>query len=290
MDISTNPKITGFTAAFLEDSGWYTVDPLRVAFTDYGYQRGCVMVTPGPTTCMVTRIPEYTLTVDEEYCTADFKSKGTAKDPLGTSFMDCKTIEKTLAGVTASVDCTDMNRQLAITDEKSTPQEYFGPDSRCFLSSYRSITSSETVPALLRPRCNRFRCDLSPLGALRLTLLFNNQAVACPFEGGEVDLLGDLKGKVRCPHTLRFCREVGGGECLGGCSGNGVCVQGGCVCYPGWAGADCNLFGMGVQKERCIWPLEGADCEIKVKDQCYFECGSWVLGWMVVVGLLVYYL
>lgn len=145
------------------------------------------MATAAPaSTCDISRIPEYTVTEDTEYCTADFKSKGTAKTPSATSFMDCKQVEKTITGSTASLDCTDMNRQLSLSDEKNTPQEYFGPDSRCFMSSYKSATSSESPAAQLKPRCHRFKCEYSETGVLRLKVLLNNQAVQCPFEGGDV--------------------------------------------------------------------------------------------------------
>lgn len=75
------------------------------------------------------------------------------------------------------------------------------------------------------------------------------------------------------------------------CSGHGACIEGDCVCHPGYKGDDCSVMGSTTsQNDTCIWPTTSAYCKIKTKDQCYFYCYSLIVAGYSILPLILIWL
>lgn len=120
-------------------------------------------------------------------------------------------------------------------------------------------------------------------GIYKLKIIFSNQVVECPQEGGDVTLTGgkkerltvivDLNGYITCPEPIKFCRLFGNLNCPDGCSGRGVCMKGECFCDPGFEGDSCNYYLDQEQESDCIWPYFDEKCTIR-EEFCLFNCWS----------------
>ena len=84
------------------------------------------------------------------------------------------------------------------------------------------------------PRC--FKTSCSSTGTLQIHI--GGETLDCP-TGNIVSLagIGNYEaGSLTCPDNRRLCPEL---VCSNDCHNNGVCVDGKCICYMGYSGADC---------------------------------------------------
>jgi len=296
-DHSVNPIITKFTGYLLQDSGWYVVDIDLLPETNWGFRRGCGLFTRlvTSTSCDITTV-EYSGQINKQLCSVDYKSKGSLALPDAYMAMDnCPTFKKVSAYYQTNLDCTEMNRTLQMDTMGLLVQEYFGPDSRCFLSKYKNINmklSSSNSDSLDLPTCQKFQCSRNGT-QYSLRILFDNQWIQCPYEGGSVSLGIDLEGSVQCPQAYEFCRTVGNHFCPNQCSGRGHCNYGECICFPGYFGDDCSTTGETTNaNDTCIWPLKSPTCKIKAINECYFFCSSTInkISWLLFASVLSHFI
>lgn len=284
VDHSINPVVTTFTIKMLNACGWYDALPEFGVHTNWGYQTGCDLVgtVPSALGCTLTT-SEYSFALKQETCSMDYKSKGSVFSADTYFQMDgCPVFKKTSVYTNKSLDCTNMNRTLVSDTLSILTQEYFGPDSRCFVAKYKHINVQlQSADLVLLPVCQKFRCVASN-GTMRLFVYLDNQAIECPqgadTAGASVNLGIDLQGTINCPPAEIFCRAVGNLDCRNNCGGNGICYQGNCVCYPGYFGDDCSTIGLGLNPlDVCIWPNTDPGCKIKPQGECYFFCLSFLM-------------
>lgn len=190
-DFGTNPVITAFTGQFLIDSGWYDIDFSLLPFTNWGYRVGCDMVTQDPSLSGCTmNTSQFLGPVGKQTCSSDYRTKGsiqTADSYLG--YDTCPIFKRVSTFYTANLDCTVQNRSYISVDSASLlVQEYYGPDSRCFVSSYKQVNVQLSANSTVTlPTCQRFQCA-TVNSKYQLTIYFDNQAIVCPYYGGVVTL------------------------------------------------------------------------------------------------------
>jgi Leishmanolysin len=191
VDISINPVVTMFTMIMLSDSGWYEVDLDYATPTTWGQGYGCSIFNKSldNTNCGLT-VDEFAGPINKQICSRDYKSKGSFDASTGTDRMDlCPVFRRKSAFVSDSLDCTNMNRSIVMDTMTLILQEYYGPDSRCFISVYSNsnLKLNENATNLEIPSCQKFQCTKSN-GRYALRIIFDNQWIDCPYYGGTVSL------------------------------------------------------------------------------------------------------
>jgi hypothetical protein len=144
---------------------------------------------------------------------------------------------------------------------KKTPEESFGINSRCILSS---LTSDVQNPlGSLQAICY----EVLSCGEFSANVKIGEQIVECPFTGASISLVG-FAGVIECPASDVLCQEV---PCLNFCSGYGKCNKGICECFDGHYGDFCEHLC----NEECVTCTSSFECT-KCKDGFYISDGSCV--------------
>lgn len=142
-----NPIITKFTTIYLEETGWYTIDPEYNRETGWGYRRSCDIIgTNSDDFCLAT-LPEYKEPLEKKICTFDWLGKGLVEISISRDFMEnCKLVR--VQHSNESNICVSNLRSNQRDLGNVYKQEYFGPDSRCFMGSYHhtNIGLSDNPP------------------------------------------------------------------------------------------------------------------------------------------------
>lgn len=194
--ISINPVVTMFTMLMLSDSGWYEINFDYASPSTWGQGHGCSIFNKSldNTNCGLT-VDEFSGPINKQICSRDFKSKGSFDAAVASDYIDlCPVFKKKSAFFSDSLDCTNMHRTIQTDTMNLILQEYYGPDSRCFMAYYSNsnLKLSENATNLEIPSCQKYQCTKEK-GRYSLRLIFDNQFVTCPYYGGNVTLsLGNL--------------------------------------------------------------------------------------------------
>ena len=219
-----NPVISGINFAFLNDTGFYEVDPKQAEFSVYGKGAGCRIYSgkcsDNPMTCKGASLSK---------CSTDYQGIGicakSAHFGKGCNFPQI---------IRSSQDCRveSNNKELAAG-------QIFGFGSRCiegqisFMRNGRGLTLS-------KPYCLKTSCDVENRVA---TFTFSGQNLTCKrSEKGMTKTFLDRRGglKFTCPDTNILCHP--GLNCPNDCSLKGRClITGKCRCYNAWKGEDCSV-------------------------------------------------
>ena len=142
--------------------------------------------------------------------------------------------------------CSTPNKKFNQTD-----YEYFGAiqhtGSKCFHSDisqtdfYNSYASTKNDRGF---KCMNAYCDVNENGKAVIKIVFVNYTLQCNVSNtwASPDEGSGYSGIIFCPDIQQFC-EVHPRDCLNGCNGNGICVDGVCQCFDFIEGEDCNHFG-----------------------------------------------
>lgn len=149
-----NPVITGFTQNYLEDTGWYVLTEGYNRPTNWGFRRSCDIIGTTSEDFCLDGLREYRDTLDKKICTMDFLSKGVIEVSSSRDFMEnCK-----IARVLQENQTCVSNLRRSDDDSKSLyKQEYFGPDSRCFMGSYHHINVGLSEEPPFESSCQKSR-------------------------------------------------------------------------------------------------------------------------------------
>jgi len=267
------PKISEFTLALLEGTGWYKVNYELVDRMTYGKNAGCAFLD---TKCVdsETLKPNF-----KEFC-SPLGSEGIAW--TGKGFGACGTKEmkqddnlidsfdywgnKTVVDDPFADNCptvepvalNDCEYTYAQNENRLSNDENYKERSRAFLGTL--FYSSTPEPLSLGGYCFPYSCEKKEDNNYSLKVELRDGNVTCDAEG-DIDASNfnfphSLVGALRCPDPNVFCEEVQSEDsfCKAGCFGNGQCVQGRCKCNPGW------------------WDYLGNSCDLRTTDDNCPRC------------------
>ncbi|KAF0738032.1 hypothetical protein Ae201684P_004235 [Aphanomyces euteiches] len=237
---SNVPLYSNFTLAAFEDSGWYQVNYTRAHTLRYGHLAGCGLAT-GRCTDWKAPLCYSSQATD---CTPDNTAKGIcniatlqSQVPAAFRYFDNPNIGGTdtysdycprfvpLAGL----DCRGIGSTPAA---RGSLLEAIGSTSLCF----RGSLSKTTQPSPTASYC--FAVQGCTADALQIAV--GTTIVSCPFDAASVTVnVQDEKGarytgSITCPSNPRDMCNVNK------CSNLGVWTPYGCICNPGYTGANCS--------------------------------------------------
>jgi hypothetical protein len=251
----SNPTISFLTLALLEETGWYkTIFKGYGQFINWGYKKGCAMI-------------ESSNCNSDEYCT----SEGTmACDYDATSLGYCK--NETLTACLfvkfyVNYICTDPNfltKNLNANLTRTTG-ENGGQYSRCFSSTLVTTGAPTTKYAF---RCYKTMCSIS---GRTLTIQVGTTYALCLFPSQNITIAG-YSGYLTCPKSFqRICAIK---RCPNECNGNGVCLNGRCLCSSSYSGESCSqVTSVGFASKAPIAIAEhNSNCLLGSYLSCFGEC------------------
>ena len=216
-------RVTEFSLALLEGSGWYLPDYSYAEPYFYGKGQGCGFVTG---TCSSTK------SSFDEFCTGT--TRGCAPHGRGggkcssDSIMDgCRFVYPD-----EDYDCENPDGE----DYARLPElQTFGrgAGSKCFTGDLNSRSSTSKTSF-----CFKYTCVGSGSSTSVEVQVGNHKAV-CTKEGKKT--ISGYYGSIDCPDPQTFCNGPGKKYCPRNCMGRGTCVNNVCKCRTGFKGVDCAL-------------------------------------------------
>jgi len=217
-------RISEFTLALLEGSGWYVPDYKYAEPFWFGKGAGCDFLTKKCGTSGFN--PDEFCTGTDRGCTP--VGRGGGKCTTDSKSDGCKFYFPNL-----DYDCENPD---AIDNARFPTREVYGRDagSRCFYGNISTLKSSSYTSF-----CFKYTCSGSGT-TTKLTINVGTTLVTCS-KAGQVRFSGGLNGILQCPDPVTFCSTVGKQYCPRNCMGRGSCVNNKCVCKTGYTGKDCAL-------------------------------------------------
>ncbi|KAL4459888.1 hypothetical protein ABPG74_003414 [Tetrahymena malaccensis] len=201
---------------------------------------------------------------NELFCTSSQQSLSCNASLTAKSY--CKAIDNSpnscmVYQITDKGNCLDpqLNQDLADLITKSGTYEYYGYNSRCFLSDIQDISAIAYIAPV---RCYKYSCDASNNVYIYLDQSANgNQPnidiVTCTVQmQGTQQLFSNQKyyskTGITCPkNNANFCQGLPK-QCKNYCSQKGVCINGKCKCVKNYYGDDCSCFQQSQENGKCV--------------------------------------
>ncbi|EAR97554.2 leishmanolysin family protein (macronuclear) [Tetrahymena thermophila SB210] len=219
--------MTQFTMAIYKDSNFYTeVNENLFTYSGWGYHQGCQYFTyvNNTQTKIYQQLNLMTPKLMDSKC-----------DPAGYGKYNTLYLLNEKNGFQQSTQtyCSLFQKQ-----DLNHSGEEFSNQSKCYSSSLQVNTVfSPFFSEYKNTRCFKTTCLDS--GSLLLRTSFN-QTFQCDFPGQKIDVQdGQIQGYIVCPDNFQiYCGKKL--FCKDGCSLNGFCLKGICVCKQGFGGLDCS--------------------------------------------------
>eukprot|EP00850_Spirogloea_muscicola_P006385 SM000030S11394 [mRNA] locus=s30:428293:434659:- [translate_table: standard] len=243
--VDTRSVVSAMTLALLEDSGWYVADYTRAELLGWGRgqgpdfaQRRCDAWT-GAYRCNSTHASGCTYNREAEgYCPI-VQYSGDLPDWARYFGEPNRGGQSSLADYCAFFVAYSDGSCIDASSARAPDRmlgEMRGPDSRCMSSS---LVRTGFVRGMLGQGngCYQHRCRNHTL-----EVAVDGRWRKCPAGGGPVTFSG-FHGELVCPPYYELCADgspVLPGQCAGGCSRNGHCIDGACCCFIGFAGDNCS--------------------------------------------------
>jgi leishmanolysin len=217
-------RVTEFSLALLEGSGWYVPDYSYAEPYFYGQGQGCAFVTG---TCSSSS------SQFDEFCTGT--TRGCAPHGRGggkcssDSIMDgCRFVYPD-----EDFDCENPNGE----DNARLPElQVFGrgAGSKCFAGDLNTRKSTNGRTSF----CFKYTCSGTGAATQVQVQVGANKIICTKEESRTID---GYYGSIECPDPQTFCNGAGKKYCPRNCMGRGTCVNNQCQCKSGYTGVDCAL-------------------------------------------------
>jgi len=219
-------RISEFSLALLEGSGWYAPDYSYAEPYFYGQGQGCSFIT-GACSSSSSQF--------EEFCTGN--SRGCAPHGRGGGYCSSDSIMDGCKFYfpNEEYDCENPDGE----DNARLPElQVFGrgSGSKCFMGDLNTRQSNNGRTSF----CFKYTCTGSG-ASTKVEVQVGNNKVTCSQAGTQT--IDGYYGSVECPEPLTFCNTVGKKYCPRNCMGRGSCVDGKCECRSGFSGVDCTSRG-----------------------------------------------
>jgi len=247
----TDARMTEFTLALLEGTGWYVVNYDVAEPIYWGKGKGCAFLD---NLCinkatLVASSAEFCNPLGKAGCTFHGRSGGycgtvsstvnSGIDPEMNYWGNATTVSDVYADNCPYIrpysneDCQDPSFQSSAL----LSNEVYGQESMCFMGTIYPTGTLKTKTSY----CLKYQCELQTTGQYWLKLVFGANSALCKLEGS-ISVPG-YYGKIDCPDPNLYCTTIGVRFCKRGCMGKGTCnsVTGTCTCQPGWRGTDCGI-------------------------------------------------
>lgn len=205
-----NSKVSGFTLALMEDSGWYSPEYNMKEQFSFGKKAGCSI--PEAPEC-----PE----LFAQGCSMDFKSKGFCrKDIFATGRQSMMAIPDGSCAGDHRSKVSSPDKFLQLRASRST---CFEVD---FLRTINKVTYS-----LQGGGCYEALCLHGSAGELSVAVKVNGKLYTCVQDNQIITLQDEiLQGTLKCPNLNAYC--LADRACEEGCQQVGRCLHnGGCYYY-----------------------------------------------------------
>lgn len=217
-------RVSEFTLAFLEGTGWYAPDYSYAEPYFYGQGQGCSYMS---NVCTSSGTPKF-----DEYCVGS--NKGCAPEGRGGGY--CSTVD-IMDGCRAVEPYDDYDCDSSYgTDYARFPDlETYGRGAggKCFSGNLNSRNANNPTSF-----CFKYNCVGSG-SSTELQVQIGSNTHTCTKEGPMT--IDGYYGSVNCPDPLTFCSTVGLKYCPLNCGGRGTCVNNKCQCNSGFTGIDCTM-------------------------------------------------
>ena len=244
-------RISEFTLAFLEGTGWYTANYSMAEPFFWGKNKGCSFVNGFCVykTTFKANFDEFCSPLTSKGCTFHGRSGGycATTSPAASSSLDPDmnywknntALPDTFADncpyyrAYSNVDCEDpADAKRAILSA-----EVYGTGSKCFMGTLYPTGTLSSKTAF----CLKYNCVKQSNGKYYLNVLFGSKTAVCTAKGS-ISVSG-YYGKLDCPDPQEYCTTIGVRYCKRGCFGRGSCntSTGICKCNAGFKGDDCSL-------------------------------------------------
>lgn len=216
-------KVSEFTMAMLEGSGWYVPDYSFAEPYSFGQGEGCGFIYGNCSN------PGYSF---DEFCTGTDRGCAQHGRAGGYCSTDSKADGCKYYFATTDYDCDNPN---AVDNARLPDLQVFGRGlgSKCFSGNLSARSSSSSTSF-----CFKYNCTGTGL-TTQISVQVGQAKVICKKEG-PVTVSG-YYGVINCPDPLLFCSTIGKPYCPRNCLGRGTCVNNQCVCKTGFTGIDCGL-------------------------------------------------
>jgi len=216
-------RITEFSFALLEGSGWYVPDYNYAEPYFFGKGQGCSFITG---TCSSSS------SSFDDYCTGS--SKGCTPHGRGGGYCQSDSLSDNCRYhyPNEDYDCENDNGD----NYASLPSlQVFGrgAGSKCFTGTLATRSSSSK-----NAFCFKYTCTGSG-SSTQVEVQVGSNKVVCTKE--EQKTINGYYGYVDCPDPVTFCSGPGKKYCPRNCMGRGTCVNDKCQCNSGYTGVDCAL-------------------------------------------------
>jgi len=218
-------RVTEFSLALLEGSGWYAPDYSYAEPYHFGKGQGCDFIFQKCSSSQA--LFEEFCTGSERGCASTGRSGG--KCSSDTKANGCKYIEPDV-----DYDCENPDGE----DNARLPELQVygrGAGSKCFTGSLNNRMSNNGRTSF----CFRYTC-VGEGPNTQLQVQVGQEKIICTQKGQQRTVDG-YYGGVDCPDPQEFCEGPGRRYCPRNCMNRGSCVNNKCVCREGFTGVDCGL-------------------------------------------------
>jgi len=218
-------RISQFSLALLEGSGWYVPDYSYAEPYFFGQGSGCGFV--------YDQCSSYSTRFPLDFC-AD-NNRGCAPQGRGGGYCQGESNSDNCQFYVPDEDYDCENPDAADNTRLAELQVFGrGAGSKCFTGTLNTRQSSGGSTSF----CFKYTC-VNNAGTTELQVQVGSNAYTCQQEGEM--MIDGYYGYVNCPDPTTFCTTAGKLYCPRNCMGRGNCVNNTCQCYEGYYGIDCGL-------------------------------------------------
>lgn len=217
-------KLSEFSFAVLEASGWYLPDYTYADPFFLGQGEGCNFVYQSCTSSAILNF--------EEFCSGSGRGCGAVGSGGGVCSTDTRSDNCRYYIPIIDYSCESAS---AVSNARFPKLESYGRStgSKCFNGDLTTSSRSSNTTF-----CFNYNCIGTGLSTT-IQILLGSTTVTCTKEG-PLSVKG-YSGSITCPDPLKFCNTVGKKICPRNCLGRGTCVDNQCQCNTGHTGIDCAM-------------------------------------------------